>query len=343
VLSGPLHAAWTPLTLPASWAYGASVRLRNAWLDRRKPWRAPCPVIAVGNITAGGTGKSPMVRWICEGLIASGIRPAVAMRGYRGAADSDEVLEHSEAMPRVPVWVGPDRRAAIERGWATGTRVQAIVLDDGFQHRRVARDFDLVLIDAKRPGIDGGLLPLGWLREPAIGLRRASATVLTRAGETDATVEAAVARWHGRPPLARCSHAWLGLSRVERGVACESALASLRDLPVAVWAGIGYPQAVVAEARRQGAIVRDVPVLRDHQSFDRRRVARWVVRARSAGAEAVLCTAKDWTKLRRFGMPLPVLVPRLGLRFESGEAALREGILAAIQGWKPDGADTLKS
>lgn len=329
--------------MPASWAYGAAVRLRNAWLDRREPWRAPCPVISVGNLTAGGTGKSPMVRWICEALIASGIRPAVAMRGYRGATDSDEVREHLETMPGVPVWVGSDRRDAIERGWASGADVQAIVLDDAFQHRHVARDLDLVLIDATRPGVDGWLLPMGWLREPTSGLRRASATVLTRAGEADAMVEAAVARWHGRPPLARCSHAWLGLARIERGVACESALVSLRDLPVAVWAGVGHPQAVVAEVLRHGALVRDVPAMRDHQSFDAGRVAQWVASARSAGAQAVLCTAKDWTKLRHVQVPLPVLVPRLGLRFESGEAALRASILATIRGWKPGGADTLAS
>lgn len=333
-MSGPLHPALTPITLPASWAYGAAVRLRNAWLDRAAPWRASRPVISVGNITAGGTGKSPMVRWVCGCLKVAGLKPAVAMRGYKGDLDSDEVMEHREAMPGVPVWVGADRRRAIEQGLAKDASVQVIVLDDGFQHRRVGRDFDLVLVDALRPGLGGELLPHGWLREPSSGLRRASAIVINRADHAEDSIEACVTRWHGRPPIARCLPVWLGLSRHGPEGAQESVLASLRGLPLAIWAGVGNPQAVVREAERLGARVCDAPSLRDHQRFDATRVARWASRAKQAGAAAVLCTAKDWTKLRRHPVPLPVLVPRLGVRFGAGEDDLRRAMLDSIQGWK---------
>lgn len=334
-MSGPLHPVWAPLTLPASWAYGAAVRLRNAWLDRSTPWRAPRPVISVGNITAGGTGKSPVVRWLCERLSAGGIRPAVAMRGYRGDGNADEAVEHRESMPGVPVWVGGDRRRAIEQGIAEDPTVKAIVLDDGFQHRGVARDFDLVLVDASRTGLGGGLLPHGWLREPPCNLRRASAVLLSRAEQADASIESTVARWHGRRPLARCTHVWLGLSRITTDGASESGLNSLQGLPVAVWAGVGHPQSVIQEAARLGAKVCDAPHLRDHQRFDATTVAQLSARAVRSGAAAVLCTAKDWTKLRGHPVTLPVLVPRLGVRFVAGEEGLWEAILAAIRGWKP--------
>ena len=334
-MSGPLHPALTPVTLPASWLYGVAVRVRNAWMDRREPWRAPRPVISVGNITAGGTGKSPVVRWLCGRLQEAGLKPAVAMRGYRGEDASDEVIEHREAMPGVPVWVGADRRRAIERGLAEEPGVQVIVLDDGFQHRRVARDFDLVLVDACRPGLDGGLLPRGWLREPASGLRRASAVVVTREPEADGSIEAAVARWHGHPPMARCTHVWLGLSRIGSDGSSEASLATLQGLSLAVWAGVGNPRSVIAEVTRLGGRVCDAPALRDHHRFDAGGVARLASRAGASGAAAVLCTSKDWTKLRRHPLPLPVLVPRLGVRFGAGEERLRQAILAAIQGWKP--------
>jgi len=334
-MSGPLHPAWTPFTLPASWAYGAAIRLRNAWLDRSTPWRAPRPVIAVGNITAGGTGKSPVVRWVCERLSAAGMKPAVAMRGYRGGVNADEAVEHRESLPGVPVWVGGDRRSAIERGIARDPAVQVVVLDDGFQHRAVARDFDLVLVDASRPGLGGSLLPQGWLREPSRGLRRASGVVLSRAEQADASIESTVARWHGRPPLARCTHVWLGLSRITVEGASESGLSSLHGLSVAVWAGVGHPQSVIREVERLGARVCDAPLLRDHQRFDADTVAQLSARAIRSGAAAVLCTAKDWTKLRGHPVSLPVLVPRLGVRFMAGEEGLWQAILAAIQGWKP--------
>lgn len=335
MVNGPLPRAWSPLTWPASWLYGAAVRLRNAGLDRRPGWRAPRPVISVGNLTAGGTGKSPMVRWICRELRAEGLRPAVAMRGYAGGSDADEAVEHRESMPGVHVWVGADRRARIEEGLRSDPAVQVIVLDDGFQHRAVRRDFDLVLVDASRPALRGALLPHGWLREPAGGLRRASAVVLTRAEAVDATLEATVSRLHGRPPLARCAHAWTGLVRFEPTGAAESVVEALRGLPVAIWAGVGNPDAVVAEATRLGAEVRDVPRIVDHASFDAAVVARLERRAASAGAKAVLCTAKDWVKLRTSPPSLPVLVPRLGLRFGSGEAALRASIMSAIRAWNP--------
>lgn len=333
MVNGPLHRGWSPITLPASWIFGRAVAMRNARLDRQVAWRAPRPVVSVGNISAGGTGKSPMVRWICEQLGQAGLRPAIAMRGYRGHAGSDEAAEHRESLPTVPVWIGADRRAAIESGLACDPEIGVIVLDDGFQHRRVARAFDLALVDASRPSLEGAMLPHGWLREPWSALRRASAVVLTRSEDPDAALDSAVRSAHGRPPLARCGHAWSGVACHEGSAAVEARIERLRGASVAVWAGVGHPQAVVADATRHGARVVDVPPLADHQRFDPSLVARLVVRARAAGAAAVLCTPKDWVKLRFVPVPMPVLVPRVTLRFESGEAELRSELLAAVRAW----------
>jgi tetraacyldisaccharide 4'-kinase len=195
-MSGPFPAWCAPVTFPASIVWGAAVRLRNARLDRVSAWRAPHPVISVGNVAVGGTGKSPLVRWICGALRSEGIRPGVVLRGHRGGERADEVMEHRATLDDVPVSVGADRRAAIMRLLADRPDVQALVLDDGFQHRAVARDLDLVLVDATRPCLDDRLLPWGWLREPLAALHRADGVIVTRATAVDGGLADALERWH---------------------------------------------------------------------------------------------------------------------------------------------------
>jgi len=180
--------------------YGLGVRFRNARLDRGASAvrRLPVPVISVGNLTAGGTGKTPMVLNLAAELRRLGFRPAVVSRGYRGGAErgggvvgdgerillaanqaGDEPRLLAERLPGVPVVVGADRFSA---GMTAISQFfpDLILLDDGFQHRRLARDLDLVLLDARRPLGNGHLLPRGPLREPPSALKRADALILTR-------------------------------------------------------------------------------------------------------------------------------------------------------------------
>jgi tetraacyldisaccharide 4'-kinase len=332
-MSGPLPSFLRPVAWLASRIYARGVERHAAILERTSAWEAPCPVVSVGNVSAGGTGKSPMVRWICGELRAAGRSPAVVMRGHRGGESSDEALEHRAEMPETPVAVGAERRVAIERLRSTHGEVDALVLDDGFQHRQVARDLDLVLIDARRPAIDGALLPLGWLREPATSLRRASAVIVTRAERVDPALSSLIERLHGRPPLAWTRHAWSGL-RVAGDAASETdwTLDRLRGRSVAVWAGIGHPQAFVDQLTACGARVVDVPRLRDHQAFDARLVERLVVRARGAGATEVVCTGKDWVKLRLLPLPsaLTIVRPRLSIDFIEGRASLVRSLSDAL-------------
>ena len=114
-MSGPMPPLLRPFAWIASRIYAQGLRRHAAALQRSAPWSAPVPVISVGNVSAGGTGKSPMVRWICDELRRMGMHPAVVLRGHRGGESSDEVLEHRACRPQVPVAVGADRRASIER------------------------------------------------------------------------------------------------------------------------------------------------------------------------------------------------------------------------------------
>src|SRR5205814_1694442 len=150
--------------------------------------RAARPVISVGNITTGGTGKTPVVRWLASRLRDQGKHVAILLRGYKsaGAAGSDErelldrLLNASTSDNPVIVHANPDRVAGAAETLQKHPDVDVFVLDDGFQHRRLQRDFDLVLIDATNPFGFGHVLPRGLLREPLGGLGRASALLITR-------------------------------------------------------------------------------------------------------------------------------------------------------------------
>jgi tetraacyldisaccharide 4'-kinase len=249
-------------------------------------------------------------------------------------------LEHVESLPGVPVAADPNRRRAIARLLASrhGERVDCVVLDDGFQHRRLARDLDIVLLDAANDPWRDRLLPSGWLREPPGALRRAGAVVITHAERvTNARVEDLddrVRRERGEGATAVTEHYWTGL-RVQPNADSpehsepESFLAGKR---VFALCAIGSPEGFFEQAHRVGALVVGELALRDHDAFRETTVAGIIRRARTTGAEVVACTAKDWTKLRRVDptrWPSPVARPTLGLRFVRGEDALRRLVLDA--------------
>ena len=326
--SGPLHPALAPLAHVAALAYGMGVRARNAMWDMRTAERVGVPVISVGNVSVGGTGKTPFVRWCAEALVSSGHRPAIALRGY-GARDgiSDEAEEYRAMLPGVPLAVGADRLASIARARAEDPRIDCVVLDDGFQHRRIARDLDIVLVDATRPAIDGALLPAGWLREPASALRRAGMVVVTRAERVDPALAKSIELLHGRPPVAWTRHAWTRIERHGAG-GHDMPIAALEGKRVVVATALAHPDAFVADAIAHGARIADDIRFRDHHAFTAADVERIVVRARQKDA-AVLCSGKDWAKFGRlFRDPPGVewLVARAGIDFLDGEASVRHAL-----------------
>lgn len=284
-----------PLTLP----YGAVVRLRarlyRAGILRRR--RLDGTVISVGNLTVGGTGKTPMVLWLAKRLSAEGKNCAILTRGYRGADSAGGITSDEAQLLRarlggsVEIGIGADRFA---RGRELAARgAQWFVLDDGFQHMQLARDIDIVLIDATNP-FGGRLLPAGRRREPRSALRRADIVVIMRI-ERALAVEAAVRRDSGAPIF----YSWPELDSIRKlttdGKRAEADVdtTSLRARKFFAFCGIGNPVAFLADLRRWGLQLNGHKFFRDHHRFQQSDMDALVQEARAAGAEGLICTEKD--------------------------------------------------
>jgi len=317
--------------------YASAIARRNRAFDAgRGVVTLDRPVVSVGNLSTGGTGKSPMVAWIVRALRDAGHDPCIAMRGYRSQSGvSDEAQEYRAVFEDLPVVARPDRLRGLIELFATerGERVDRVVLDDGFQHRRIARDLDLVLIDATRNLFADALIPAGRLREPVESLRRATHVVITHAERTEGTELARLAERidhaHGRPPVAVTEHAWSRLRISDSSGDRAGTVSWLRGRRVLVLCAIGNPAAFLAGVEAAGACAADVVVLRDHDPYAPPTVGRVADRIAAASAEAVVTTGKDWTKLARRDLSawrVPVARPVLELRFREGESVLRTAI-----------------
>lgn len=301
-----------PLTLP----YGAAVNLRTRayqmGLLRQK--RLDGIVISVGNLTTGGTGKTPMVLWIAERLLAEGKRVGVLTRGYRGepqqvegsandsgspenGLSSDEVqLLQNRLGERVAFGVGADRFARGSKLAKQG--VEWFVLDDGFQHLQLARDVDIVLIDATNPFGGGFLLPAGRLREPRTALARAGLIVITRSDYTPA-IEGAIRHYssapifHARPRLDSIhTISTADPSAVEPETPLDP-LKHLQNAKLFAFCGIGNPSAFVADLHSWGYPVAGSKFFPDHHRYSQRDVREIEAAMRNSGATALICTEKD--------------------------------------------------
>ncbi|TVQ59375.1 MAG: tetraacyldisaccharide 4'-kinase [Phycisphaerales bacterium] len=325
-----------PLGRAASRIYAGVVARRNRAFDRgERVTDVGLPVISVGNLSVGGTGKTPTVVRLVRELRAAGAKPAIAMRGY-GARTPDEMSdEHAEYLSRLgptPIVAQPDRVEGIRSLRARDPSVTCVVLDDGFQHRFVRRAVDLVLLDATRDVFSDSLLPAGWLREPVESLARAHAVVLTHAegapAERVASMRAHVARQAPGAHAAVARHVWDGVESGD-GVA---PVESLRGRRLWVACAVGNPDAFVAMARAAGVDVAGVDARRDHARYDERGVRAIARSAVDAGAEGVLTTAKDWVKIEPAmrgmapGETPPFLRPVLGVAFDEGG----EGLLGMV-------------
>ncbi|MBN1418832.1 MAG: tetraacyldisaccharide 4'-kinase [Planctomycetes bacterium] len=280
-----------PLVAAAA-VYG--VGIRAARLLARAPIRASVPVISVGNITAGGTGKTPFVEWVAREAIARGRRPGILSRGYGGG---DEVRLLAERLPEALHRAGPDR-ARIARTWAAEPDgPDLIVLDDGFQHRRLARDVDFVLLDAIAPFGFSRLIPAGLLREPLDGLGRATAIAITRSDlchpDKLETIESYVRLRWPRTPTARVIDrpvGWRSLDGEDR-----SADTFRGEAAIAV-CGIGNPAGFFRRIDRLGIRVTSRIPFPDHTRYTPRDLEEIERRARGLGS-AILITEKDAVKI----------------------------------------------
>jgi tetraacyldisaccharide 4'-kinase len=337
---GPLPTWLAPVTWPMARLYGVGVAWRNARFDRCVGVQrlAGVPVISVGNLTAGGTGKSPFVAWCARMLGERGAQPVIAMRGYRAqgadaAATSDEAREYAHTAPQAQLVVGPRRFEALSRafqGWrAEPAFARAmVILDDGFQHRQLARALDIVLVDASRPGLDGDLLPNGWLREPARNIARADLVVVTKAHDAEALARtvALVERVRGRAPDAVCDHAWSALAVHEQGAERTERVEWLAGKRVLSACALGNPGHFHAMVERASGVAPATIERRDHAAM---RADELESAAARAGAAAVIVSRKDFVKLDR-PPRLALAVPELGVRFLSGESRVVDAILDAL-------------
>ncbi|GAB4383497.1 MAG: tetraacyldisaccharide 4'-kinase [Phycisphaerales bacterium] len=331
------------LLLPLSQLYLLELKRRNRGYDRgRKVRHVGVPVISVGNLSVGGTGKTPTVRCVCSWLIEAGHRPTIAMRGYKaGPAGSDEQLEYERLLPGVPVVADADRYRAVRAFLTTeeGKGRDCVVLDDGFQHRRLRRDLDIVLIDASRSPFDDAPLPAGRLREPPSALARAQGVIVTHAELVEpASIDRLVDRVCEVAPkavTAIAEHVWSGLL-VREGACAPRAerLDWLRGRRVVAACGIGHPKAFFAAAERAiGGPPAEAIALPDHARFDAAQRARIARSVRRHGADCVLVTLKDEVKLgSAVEWGVPVVCAVLELAFRSGLAGLRDRVVAAVEG-----------
>jgi tetraacyldisaccharide 4'-kinase len=327
--------------------YGLEVGRRNRRFDAGKGViRFDRPVISVGNLSVGGTGKTPMVEMVLRWLLDAGHRPVVAMRGYAlGDGESDEAAAYRREFPHVPVVARADRVAGLIERFGREIREElepsdVIVLDDGFQHRRIARDADLVLIDATRSPFDDRLLPAGWLREPVRSLGRATHTVITHAESPSADAigtENAVLEHTGRAPDAVTRHAWAGLTLVAGDRERHEAVDFLNGKRTLAVCAIGNPAPFLDAAASHSDLAARV-VLRDHDPYRPATIQRIAREAEAADAQLILTTEKDWSKLLRLApdtWPCPIARPTLALSFDRGETELRNSILATVAAGAP--------
>lgn len=320
-------------------------------LGLRRRGRLPVPVVSIGNLSVGGTGKTPMTQWLVSHLQAENRRVAVLSRGHGGSSQSVRVvsddagnvlLSASDAgdephllaatLPGTPVLVGKDRR---ESGRVALRRfdLDVLVLDDGFQFWQLSRDLDIVLLDARRPFANGHALPRGLLREPKQNLRRAGVVVATRAGGLDAAARAAligeVARLAPRASVFFADHRAIGFVPAHDLAAPLVSLEQFRGRPVSAACAIARPDSFRLTLEQDaGAQVLGFTVWDDHHPLTQADAAKVLADAARAGAEAVVVTEKDAVKWAAACAPdagLPVYALRVAMAVD--DAA---GLMAAV-------------
>lgn len=334
---------------PLSVAYSAVTRLRTAAYQKGilKTTKLPVPVISVGNITAGGTGKTPLVEKVCRILAAEGRRVCVLTRGYgrQNAADrvlvsdatavlaqapqsGDEPLLLAENLLGVAAVVCDADRAAAGRWAIEKLDSNVFVLDDGFQHLQLARDLDLVVIDATNPWGGGHLLPHGTLRELPRGLARADCAIITRTEQIDdsSALKSEIHKQMGDRPVLASQMTTNGVRQISGTVLNPS---TSMPQPVGAFCAIGNPHSFINQLRQENLQLTNTQIFPDHYSYKQADISELSRKAKADGAASLITTAKDAVKLRtlQFGVPCYILEIEIAI---DNEEALRGLVRKAI-------------
>jgi len=303
--------------------YAGLMRLRNGLYNRRilPVHDLGRPTISVGNLTTGGTGKTPVVCWLAGRLMELSYRPAILLRGYRTTLSgiSDEQAFLRSRLPGITVLANPNRVDGAKKSLRDDPQTNVFLLDDAMQHRRAARNVDVVLINAIEPFGYGHVFPRGLLREPLAGLRRASAILITHAGEIPAvaleTLKQKLAAL-GSAPIFACDHV-LGEFAVGKEV---RPLTDLPNVRYAAACGIGNPQSFFAALAKLGGPPVVAKAFDDHHDFSLADIKPLL-----NDVDALVVTEKDWAKISRLpdidSWSNKIWRAKLGLKFWGDDEA----------------------
>lgn len=307
------------------------------------------PVISVGNITTGGTGKTPLVEWVARALAHEGRRVCILTRGYgransgsrvvvsdgqaimanEGEAGDEPLLLARSLLGQAAVICDADRFSAGE--WATvALGSDVFVLDDGFQHLRLSRELNIVTIDATNPWGHGHVLPHGRLREPRSELSRADCVVITRADQTDTldSLHEVVAQLSVHRPIFTSRMKVRALRRLEDQPKSDVMDQSI-ERPTAAFCAIGNPRAFLSQLKNAGHDVTVAQEFSDHHQYSQSDIDAVVEKARHAGAKSLITTAKDAVKLRSLNFELPCHVLEIDIVIDD-ETGILQMIRSAI-------------
>ncbi len=326
-----------PFLFLLSLLYSALIRIRNFLYDIRllPAGRASVPVVSVGNITVGGTGKTPLVAYLVEQALERGFRPGVIARGYKGAFHdgvwlNDEGLLLKEKFPEVIVVQSPDRIAAARKA-VDRMGADFIILDDAFQHRRIERDVDLLTVDGRAPFGNGRVLPAGILREPVSGVRRAGAVVLSRctglSEDRLREIGDRLGRLAGGAPVFSTVHSPERLRSLSDG--SHRPVNSLEGQNLFLFSGIAGPETFRRTVQSLGGHVCGERVFSDHHHYVESDLKRVINDADRTGADGILTTEKDAVKLRGFERSREILVLEIAICFRGGEMEFNRLIFGA--------------
>lgn len=327
----------------AATGYSLVVRLHNFSYSKRwlEIYTADVPVISIGNITTGGTGKTPLVIWICRFLQNKNVPCAILTRGYKargtrdeGRGTTDEPAILTESCPQAKVIINPNRaEAAAEAVDKFGAKV--LIMDDGFQHRRLHRDLDIVTIDATCPFGYGKVLPAGLLREPVASLNRTDAAVVTRCDQISESelsrIEKKLQLTNPNMVIAKSIHNPI-CAKTMTGE--KIAVEQLKDKKIFAFCGIGSPDAFLSTIKNTGANLVGSKIYNDHYHYTDSDIDDIHGQANRLGADLILSTQKDYTHyaLRNTQYEIPFAYLAVEIKFTSGEDKLKQLIEDALAG-----------
>ncbi|MBF0504574.1 MAG: tetraacyldisaccharide 4'-kinase [Candidatus Omnitrophica bacterium] len=326
----------TYLLLPWTLIYALGVFCHRNFYRLRGAYKAPKPVISIGNITVGGTGKTPLVIWLARHLQDKGYKSVILTRGYMasGAKDSDEADMFNEQIPYIPVLKGADRVANIKKSLGV-LPVDVFICDDAFQHWPLRRDLNIVTIDAVNPFGRGYLLPAGILREGLSALKRADVIVLTKTDGTNnvQALSAKLKKINARALIVESLHK--GGDAVDVFGKDALPVDFLKNIPVAGFCAIGDPVSFVSELKNSGARIMGVFTYRDHHIYHQKDIQGMVDFCRAQTVPILVTTHKDAVKLHKFkglfnGLRL-VYIP-IQLEITKGSDEFIQKIVSACRG-----------